>query len=264
MNNKQILHLKLNGCAVILLLIVSLIPRMGLCQLPPIQLDRPDQTECPFIVPKNYIQLETGFLIQKLNDGSRYYTFPSTLWKYGVNDRFELRMITELVTLKSKGGSVTGLNPITLGFKANLLAEKGILPLTSFIGHITTSKWGSSGLHTSTIAPSFRFVMQHTLSEKVSLSYNLGAKWNGEDPEPIYLYTLTSGISLTEKLGCYIELFGFAPEKEMAEHSVDAGFTWLVNNDLMLDISACAGINRNAPENYVALGISYRFPLKKK
>lgn len=246
-----------------LLLLLFFRGPLAVAQLPPIQLDRPDQTECPFIVPKNYLQLENGFLMQRLNNGSRYYTFPSTLWKYGVNERFELRMITELVTLKNKDGSLTGLNPITLGFKANLLAEKGIIPHTSFIGHITTSKWGSRELHTSTIAPSFRFVMQHTLSEKLSLAYNLGARWNGEDPEPTYLYTLTSGISITGKLGCYIELYGFAPEKDRAEHSVDGGFTWLVNNDLMLDISASMGITDNAPDHYVALGISYRFPFKK-
>ena len=29
-------------------------------KLPSIQLDRPDQTECPFITPKNYIQIETN------------------------------------------------------------------------------------------------------------------------------------------------------------------------------------------------------------
>jgi hypothetical protein len=255
---------EMTGILGLLLFIGCLLPGTGRCQLPPIQLDRPDQTECPFIVPKNYLQLENGFLMQRLKDGSRYFTYPSTLWKYGINERFELRMITELVTLKSSGGSLTGLNPITLGFKANLLTEKGIIPRTSFIGHITTSKWGSRDLRTNTIAPSFRFVMQHTLSEKVSLSYNLGAKWNGEDPEPVYLYTLTSGISLTEKLGLYVELFGFAPEKEMAEHSFDGGFTYLVNNDLMLDISACTGITRNAPVNYYALGLSYRFPFKKQ
>ena len=31
-------------------------------ELPSIQTDRPDQTECPFITPKNYFQLENGFL----------------------------------------------------------------------------------------------------------------------------------------------------------------------------------------------------------
>lgn len=239
------------------------VPLMGYAQLPPIQLDRPDQTECPFIVPKYYLQLENGFQVQRLNDGSRYHTFPSTLWKYGINERFELRMITELVSIKSSGRSHTGLNPITLGFKANLLHEKGIIPHTSFIGHITTSKWGSKEFHTSTITPSFRFVMQHTISEQVSLSYNMGARWNSEDPEPIYLYTLTSGISITDKLGCYVELYGFAPEKDRAEHSFDGGFTFLVNNDLMLDVSSSMGLTDNAPDNYFALGISYRFPLKK-
>ena len=29
-------------------------------KLPSIQLDRPDQTECPFITPKKYIQIEKG------------------------------------------------------------------------------------------------------------------------------------------------------------------------------------------------------------
>ena len=30
-------------------------------QAPPIQTDRPDQTECPFITPMGYIQIENGF-----------------------------------------------------------------------------------------------------------------------------------------------------------------------------------------------------------
>ena len=29
--------------------------------LPSIQTDRPDQTECPFITPRHYFQLENGF-----------------------------------------------------------------------------------------------------------------------------------------------------------------------------------------------------------
>ena len=36
-------------------------------ELPSIQLDRPDQTECPFITPKNYIQIEKQFIGKKPN-----------------------------------------------------------------------------------------------------------------------------------------------------------------------------------------------------
>ena len=39
--------------------------------LPSIQLDRPDQTECPFITPKKYIQIENGFTIENRTKNQR-------------------------------------------------------------------------------------------------------------------------------------------------------------------------------------------------
>ena len=33
--------------------------------LPSIQTDRPDQTECPFITPRSYFQFENGFSYEK-------------------------------------------------------------------------------------------------------------------------------------------------------------------------------------------------------
>jgi hypothetical protein len=100
--------------------------------------------------------------------------------------------------------------------------------------------------------------MQHTLSEKMSLSYNLGAEWDGFSAEPTFLYTLTTGYSITEKLGSYIELFGFAPQNNKANHSFDGGITYLINNNFMLDLSSGFGITKNAPDYYVAVGFSFR------
>ena len=40
-------------------------------KLPSIQLDRPDQTECPFITPKNYIQIENGFTLENKDKNQR-------------------------------------------------------------------------------------------------------------------------------------------------------------------------------------------------
>lgn len=61
----------------------------------PLQADRPDQTECASLVPPGYIQAETGFLYEKGGPDARSFLYPSILWKYGVNDRFEVRLITE-------------------------------------------------------------------------------------------------------------------------------------------------------------------------
>lgn len=224
-----------------------------------IQLDRPDQTECPFIVPVNYIQIENGFSIEHVSPREKSFSYPSSLWKYGMNERFELRLITELVSEKVNGSTSAGLIPITIGFKTNICREKGILPTTSFIGHITTSNIGSKEFHTATIAPAFRFTMQHTLNDRISLAYNLGAEWNGETPEPTYLYTLTTGITLTEKLGGYAEIYGFAPQGSKADHRFDCGLTYLFNTDFIVDLSGGFGLTENAPQNYLALGLSYRF-----
>ena len=231
--------------------------------LPSIQLDRPDQTECPFITPTKYIQVENGCSFENIDANQKTYSHPSTLWKYGVNEKFELRLITELVTEKNRTENITGLIPITFGFKTALFEEKGIFPKTSFIGHITTADFGSKEFHTKYIAPSFRFTMQHTITDNISLGYNLGAEWNGETAEEIYIYTLTTGISITNKLGSYVELYGFAPKNSSADHRFDCGFTYLLNNDFILDLSGGLGLTRNAPDNYVSLGVSYRFKTTK-
>ena len=228
-----------------------------------IQTDRPDQTECPFITPKGFIQVENGFIYENIDKDNRSITVPTILWKYGLNKNVECRLITELNSLKSFTNNVSGLVPVTIGFKVSVFEEKGILPSTAFIGHLTIPNASSNHFKASYYAPSFRFNMQHTLSNKISLAYNLGAEWDGETPEPSFIYTLTSGLSITEKLGAYIELYGFAPQKQTADHRADAGFTYLINNNVMVDISGGIGITSNAPQNYIALGFSFRCNTKQ-
>jgi len=229
-----------------------------------IQTDRPDQTECPFIVPKKFIQLENGFLVENKIKSSQTLNHPSTLWKYGMSERFELRLITELISEKTDAETIVGLSPVTVGFKVNICTEKGLLPMTSFIGHLTTSHVATKEFHTSYFAPSFRFTMQHTLSDKFTLGYNLGAEWDGETAAPTYIDTLTTGVSITEKFGGYVELYGFVPQKEIADHRFDGGLTYLLTDNFMIDISGGVGLSKNAPKNYFAIGLSFRFNTAKK
>jgi hypothetical protein len=228
--------------------------------LPPIQLDRPDQTECPYIVPKNHFQFESGFNFEKVNKDEENFLYPTLLTKYGVNDKFELRLITEVRTNKVLNNKLNGLNPIKIGFKTKLAEERGLIPLTSFIAHLSLPFLSTKGFRSTYYAPSFRFVMQHTLTEKMSLSYNIGAEWDGESAEPTFIYTLTSGYSISERVGAYIELYGFVPQKDKSEHRTDGGFTFLVKRNIMLDISGGCGLTENAPNYYASLGFSIRLP----
>jgi hypothetical protein len=187
---------------------------------------------------------------------------PTILWKYGINDKVEFRLITERTAIKTTTGNNRGLNPITLGFKTTLLEENGIVPKTAIIGHLTTSKLGSESLRTTYVAPSFRFLLQHSLSDNWSLSYNLGAEWDGETGEHTFLYTLSTAFALTNRTGCFIEVYGFKPADSLADHRFDTGVTFLINNNLQADISAGVGLTENAPDYFLSLGLSYRFRAK--
>lgn len=227
--------------------------------VPAMQLDRPSQSECPYITPQNFLQIENGFNFEHIDANQRALYLPSTLWKFGLNEKFEFRLITEFLSLKKNGISTSGLMPITLGFKTALFEEKGILPKTSFSGYIGTSKLGSKIFQSQYLVPSFKFLMQHTLSKNVSLAYNLGAEWNGKNAQQTYLYTLNTGISLSSKLACYAEIYGSLPAKDSPTHACDGGFTYSISENFIIDLSAGVTLSPNAANNYLALGLSYRW-----
>ncbi len=226
--------------------------------LPSIQTDRPDQTECPFIVPINYFQFENGFSYEKTDENSNEIIAPTVLTRFGINDHFELRLITEYLANNNNSKNISGLNPVLVGFKTRLFEENGIIPVTSFIGHLAIPKLASADYKKPYYAPEFRFTMQHTISKNQSLSYNLGSEWNGETAQPTFIYTLTTGYTFSEKISGYVELYGFIPQLEKPDHRFDAGFCYLFNPNHQLDVSGGIGFSAISPKYFVSLGYSFR------
>lgn len=249
--------MKLNF-TIMCLLLATLLKAQDKPQKKPIEADRPDQTETPSIVPKGMFQIETGFTYEKPGAGQKSYSIPSVLSKYGVNEHFELRLITELVLEKTPVSENSGLVPIWVGCKITISDEQGIIPKTSFIGHIQLPNAASGVFKVDYFAPQFRFTMQHSLGERMTLSYNLGSEWDGMSAEPTFIYTLSTGYSFTEKLGGYAEVFGFAPQQAKASHQADAGLTYLLSDNFMVDLSSGVGITASAPDFYVSAGCSFR------
>ena len=242
----------------LLIFFFSITSQLAAQNLPPIQLDRPDQTESPYVVPARHFQIESGISFEKSDGQNKTYTYPTILFKYGVNDAFELRLIPEYVTSYAQAEKFSGITPLTVGFKVKLAGEKGIFPMVSFIGHLGIPDIASKKFKTEWYAPSFRFTMQHTLSDNLSLGYNVGAEWDGESPQPAFIYTLTTGYSISKKLCAFIELYGFLIQKSTGDHRIDAGLTYLIKNNMAADISGGIGINKYAPAFFIAAGYSIR------
>ncbi|MFM2386916.1 MAG: hypothetical protein RL660_1673 [Bacteroidota bacterium] len=230
--------------------------------LPSIATDRPDQTESPILVPKGWFQIEAGAWTENLTPKGTAgklmsTTTPTILTKYGVNKNFELRLITEF---NKTDGLEAGITPITVGFKHKLLEEKGIQPQTSVICHLGIGNTGGKDLKTPYTAPSFRFLMSHSLSDRLNFSYNLGGEWNGITPGGNAIYTASFAYAFSKRLGGFLESYGFMPKGfKNNDHRADAGITYLLNNNHQLDVSGGLGLTKYSPSYFVSCGYSFRF-----
>jgi len=230
--------------------------------------DRPDQTESPYLTKKNYLQAEFGFNLERV-DGLTQWVHPTALWKYGLNERFEFRMITEMQTIQVGTGTpipkrVSGLLPIQFGGKLSLLEEKGWRPKTSLIAHTALPRWGGSNFQTPKWAPNFRFTMQNTLSERAALGYNFGAEWDGFSNRPDWIYTFAPGYNIGKDGYAYVELWGSVRKGSAPQHSVAGGVAYYFSDDTKIDLSGSYGLTPAATDYYVAIGFSFRTPTKKK
>jgi hypothetical protein len=233
-----------------------------------IDTDRPDQTESAVLVPKKWIQFEMGFSKQVNNVSENEFQHPTLLSKYGISRRIEFRLITTVQTNTDGNNpllkkSNTGLTPVEVGAKIALWNEKKLLPKTSLIFHIGIPRLASTYFQVNHLAPNFRFTMQHSLTKKIGLGYNLGAEWDGINKEATWIYTFAPGINLSEKWYGYIEAFGFIGKQNKPEHSLDGGIAYYINPNFKLDLSSGFGINKAAPDWYIAIGGSIRFKTGK-
>jgi len=102
-------------------------------------------------------------------------------------------------------------------------------------------------------------LMQNNLSEKLSLGYNLGLQWDGEQPNATAVYSISPSLSIAEGLSIFAEFYGFSTEKSVSDYRADMGFAYLVNDNVQIDISAGIGLNTVAPDSFVAFGLAWRF-----
>ena len=228
--------------------------------------DRPDATEASSTVGKGTLQIETGGLYDSFEENNiktENYTYNTTLLRYGILDNLELRLGWNFVEGRTtingnKLDNVTsGLSPLLFGVKIDIAEEKGCMPEIALIGHVFPIFSASQDYRSETTAVDFRFSMSHTLSETSSIGYNLGGQWGNDSSEAAAIYTLAYGKSITEKFGFYVELYGDLPEDSSANHFWDAGFTYLVSNDLQLDTYFGTSITKGQ-DLLIGLGFSYR------
>lgn len=227
--------------------------------------DRPDQTESSIVVPKGSFQIEMGFGFTNNkvgNNESKTISVGSTLLRYGLLENAELRFGTNYDILRVAQSindtSLQGFTPINLGTKIYITEESGLIPELAVIVSLTMP-YSSKEFRTKYLAPTMLLAASHTLSDKWAFGYNLGAFWDGENPDAIGKYSAALGWAPNDKLGMFAEFFGTF-NKSFGAHAFDAGLTYKLKPNFQLDASTGIALNNNADDYFISLGFSWRLP----
>lgn len=218
--------------------------------------DRPDQAECADVVRSGYIQAELGFNANRY-PSMQEWDIPTSLIKYGIADRLELRYIS---VLEAVNGKLT-YQPDAAGMKVSLFEGKRWIPKTSLIGqyHFNDDKRDNSDYNRRHHSiGELVFTFQNDVSETFGVGYNLGPEFHSDGSAEL-IYRITPGWNLGPSTFFYAEIFGRRAKSE-SETWADAGLAQYLSDDLKIDISA--GLNLQGEQKYyAAIGISFRFKI---
>jgi len=239
---------------------LSFFKQKSYCQeISRIETDRPDQTECPFIVKKGYIQAEIGFN-QLMNKGKQAYLLPTSLIKIGLHKNWELRYTS---TLSSNLPFDPNFQTESIGFKVHLFQGfQAILPRSALIVQYhwdnDTRDLSEKNKTPHSIGETI-FTFQHNFTEKYGIGYNFGAEYHS-NVKVEGIYRIAPNMNLGKNGYAYVELFGRFPKSLDTEFWGDFGLAYYLSKDLKLDFSAGKSLQNNS-DWYAAVGCSFRLKI---
>lgn len=233
--------------------------------------DRPDQTESATVVVPGKVQIEAGVFIEfdTLVAGVQQDVvrlgLPSVLVRIGVLENLEARVGADLMQTSYKVPSIFpggGDDRITfhdrglsLGAKLSFHDDPESETTSAVLGTVRLPLSGENDL----LSAELRASLGLSVGSATSLGLNIGTEWVDGDGFS-GLYTLAAGLSVSDALGIFVEVYGGAFWEEDAPQAFDTGLTFKTSDNFQLDLAAGFGLNKAASDVYAGLGFSWRIP----
>jgi len=230
------------------------------CAAQEIITDRPDQTESSSVIPKRTMQLETGFNYGHVGwaeNRQAHLLLPTALLRIGIFKNIELRVVNQFMRVQNEElqNGHYGFSDVEFGTKIQLLRKEGVNTEIALLSHVVLPI-GNHELTNNQLGVVNKISISHQLSSAFSLGYNLGYNYFNPDAQ-LLTYSVALGIGLGQHFGFYIEPFGQYLINQAMQHNLDGGFTYLLKQNIQLDISYGIGLNYHM--HYAAAGISWNF-----
>jgi len=233
----------------------------------PLQPNRPGQADPPTVLSTGVVQIEGGSTFERQTDGAPNtdtLTLPELELRIGVRERIELQLfVTGLVHEDQDGESNdSGMSDIELDARVLLSEQVGLRPAVA-VDFGVSIPTGSGFATSDGVDPEAELLIAWDVGTRWNLNGNLdvASESQGEDESGrnfVFRPQLALGLTVNERAGLFIEYYGVIEEDTPNQHSADAGATFLVTDDLQLDISAGAGLNDEAPDFFVSAGVAWR------
>lgn len=223
----------------------------GVCQAQ-IVTDRPDQTESALTVPSGAFQMESG-ITAAYEDGARFLSVPNVLARYGLHEKIELRLFSQILDIKANINQAQFMDDLQFGTKIQLLDKEGSNTSIAILSHLILPT-GDRFFGIDKVGTTTRLCISHKLTESIGLAYNIGYQ-NYATPNGDLIYSLSLSKSVNSKFGIYVEPYGFMVEMEEFTLSFDTGFTYQSSPNVQWDFTYGNGISDRG--SFVAAGVSF-------
>lgn len=236
----------------------------------PLDTDRPDFTEGTSTVPRGHYQLEGGYTFTSQGDEDSS-SLGELLLRIGAGDRVEARLgigsYSRVDTGVSGASTLSGYEDPTVGVKIRLTPDDTNLLAP---GHpqiaillATSVPIGSDDLTADEWQPEGKLALGWDFTDRFSLGSTLIYGYPSDGGERFHQFSasLSAGYSLTDRLGAYLEGYGF--NKESLDGSsttyLDTGLSFGISNDVQIDVRVGAGLDDPSPNWFAGFGGAVRF-----
>ena len=218
--------------------------------------DRPGASTGPSVVSKGVIQWEQG--VQYDGDGAKgSFTFSNTLFRYGLFDGVELRLSGDAFSYDAFGRWNSAFSGIGIGTKIHCCDEQGALPAISVLADFQIPGTGTEGFAAEHFTPSLYLLFENSLSDKLSLGYNVGAEWDGASPSPATFLAVGLGYAISDDFGCFVESYNYLAKGGNA-YCADFGLNYMVARKVQIDVAANLDLRNPAQCWAVSFGVAWQ------
>ena len=249
--------------------------------------DRPGAGTGSEVLDRGYIQWETGVEAAHL-PGLHYLTLPTTLFRFGLHKRAELRLeYGGMMLLNDHPDSIPATQDEHLYAPAFLNVGTKIL-LCDHRGGSLDQKWmprtalllnvglpvTSAMAQLMPIAGSVDLLFENEVTEWLSIGYDIGAHWNEWAPTPDIFASLGVNFEPTDHLGLFVESYNMfdtdaldpATGNRYTHYDIelDFGITYAVRPRVQLDAYAGFSLYNSEPDlsgptrfAFVGLGVTW-------